>query len=110
MLFKNKDMSVDYMPSKQIEKYLEAKLKKLFDYEYAVFVRLSTSQNWLDITIDETTMTDEMYEKLQVFKDENDLFTDLQVFEQIMKNQYGKHYSFNFLVDDLKGAYVIRKC
>lgn len=109
MLFKNKSMSVDYMPSKQIEKYLVAKLKKLLGYEYTVYIRLKISKNWLDISIDETSMTDEMYEALMAFMEQYDLLNHEEVFEQILKIQHGSHCLFKFLVDDLEGAYVIRE-
>ena len=110
MFFKNKDLQVDYMPSEQIEKYLTAKLKEILGYEYTIFIRLSISQNWLDIKIDETSMTDKMYETFMDFQEKYGLDNGLGVFVQILKLQFGENYGFEFLVSDLKGVYVIRKC
>lgn len=109
MLFRKKNMTADYMPSKQIKKYLEAKLKQVLGYEYSVTVRLHLYQKWLDIRIDETVMTDEMYEVLTTYMEKHELLNHTDVFEQALREQYGQQYSFEFVVVDMQGAYVIRE-
>lgn len=97
------------MPSKQIESYLAAKLKKILGHDYRVFVRLSTSKNQFKITIDESTMSLKSYKAIYQFMRDHDLKEDLAVFSQVLKLQYGEDYRFQYAVLDLDGVYVIRE-
>lgn len=109
MLFKDKKMDVDYMPTKQIEMYLRSKLKKMFGHDYTVFVKHTVTDNWLGVIIDETTMTPAMHKDIMDFKKKYAIVSDLDVFSQVLKMQYGLDYDFKYLVDDSDGAYVIRR-
>lgn len=108
MLFKDKNMQVDYMVKPQVKYYLQDKLKKIIGHEYRVTTHMNQSQNWFEVTIDETIMTDKMYRDLEEFKDTYKLVNDQEVFSKVLQLQYGEQYRFEYLVVDSKGVYVIR--
>lgn len=109
MLFENKKLHADYVNIKEIEPYMKNKLKQLLGYDYQIFTYLKISINRLNLNIDETSMTNEMFDALQTFKKENELFFDIDVYSYFMNQDGGVGYRFQYLVTDLSGVYVIRE-
>lgn len=88
--------------------YLQRKLKDATGFDYTVFVRSGIGRQFVDIDIDETTMTDASYAALNAFKSKYNLRSDTSVFSTFMNLEQGGTFWYNYLVTDLVGVYVIR--
>lgn len=114
MLFRKREMQVTYIKAKQLEKWIPIVLKREIGFDYSVQTNLSDSRNLINLSFEETEMTEESFDALvKVFGYSSYDFCDSlipKIIEMTSKRKVRRYvYDYKIFVDDLDGFYLIRK-
>lgn len=110
-IFKKSDLDVVYITLKQFREWTEDVLERRLGFKYTVYTQPTISKNLINLTIDETTMTNESYIVAKEFLAcETEIDRVTMIFEMSSsRKERRKEYRYKILVDDLEGFYLIRK-
>lgn len=108
-LFKREGMEVTYIKLEQAKELISSKMKDLLGLknELEFEVRLSISQNWVNLNMDLDQLTDNEFKKYcHIFGEE---IVGDSILDRLLELVYGEENSFKYLVDDFRGFYIIKE-